>query len=120
MKLFRISSFLSIFAKVQSAAVPLMAAGQSDETAMTLSERNEQTPDSAKPWAENNDVVKTKPDWMTTFDEYMKSDELEFDFDIFFSTMSDAEFDDFTFYTIELVLEHLNEMTTEITDDLFK
>ena len=35
MKLFRISSFLSIFAKVQSAAVPLMAAGQSDETAMT-------------------------------------------------------------------------------------
>ena len=84
MKLFRISSFLSIFAKVQSAAVPLMAAGQSDETAMTLSERNEQTPDSAKPWAENNDVVKTKPDWMTTFDEYMKSDELEFDFDIFF------------------------------------
>ena len=118
MKLFRISSFLSIFAKVQSAAVPLMAAGQSDETAMTLSERNEQTPDSAKPWAENNDVVKTKPDWMTTFDEYMKSDELEFDFDIFFSTMSDAEFDDFTFYTIELALEHLNEMTTEVTDDV--
>ena len=118
MKLFRISSFLSIFAEVQSAAVPLMAAGQSDETAMTLSERNEQTPDSAKPWAENNDVVKTKPDWMTTFDEYMKSDELEFDFDIFFSTMSDAEFDDFTFYTIELALEHLNEMTTEVTDDV--
>ena len=48
----------------------------------------------------------------------MKNDELEFDFDIFFSKMSDAEFDDFTFYTIELALEHLNEMTTEITDDV--
>ena len=42
-----------------------------------------ETPKSAKPWAENKDVVTTKPDWMTTFDEYMKSDELEFDFDIF-------------------------------------
>ena len=34
--------------------------------------------------------------------------ELEFDFDIFFSKMSDAEFDDFNFYTIDLALEHLN------------
>ena len=46
----------------------------------------------------------------------MKSDQLEFDFDIF-SKMSDAEFDGFTSYTIELALEHLNKMTTEITDD---
>ena len=96
----------------------MLAVDQTDKAAMTLSERNEQTPDPAKPWAENKDVVKTKPDWMTTFDEYMKSDELEFDFDIFFSKMSDAEFDDFTFYTIELALEHLNEMSTEITDDV--
>ena len=72
MKLFRISSFLSIFAKVQSAAVPMLAVGQTDEAAMTLSEGNEQTPDSAKPRAENTDVVKTKPDWMTTFEEYEK------------------------------------------------
>ena len=48
----------------------------------------------------------------------MKNDELEFDFDIFFSKMSDAEFDDFNFYTIDLALEHLNEMPTEITDDV--
>ena len=66
MKNFRISSFLSIFAKVQSAAVPMLVVGQTDETAITLSERNEQTHDSAKQWAENKDVAETKPDWMTT------------------------------------------------------
>ena len=107
-----------MFARVQSAAVP-MAVGQSDEMAMTLPERNEKTPDSVKLWAENEDGAKTKPDWMTTFDEYMKNDDqLEFDFDTFFAKMSDAEFDDFTFYTIELVLEHLNEMNAQITDDV--
>jgi len=51
---------------VQSAAVPMLAVGQTDETAMTISERNEQTPDSAKPWAENKDVVETNSDWMIT------------------------------------------------------
>ena len=50
----------------------MLAVGQTDEAAMTLSEGNEQTPDSAKPRAENTDVVKTKPDWMTTFEEYEK------------------------------------------------
>lgn len=60
------------------------------------------------------DSDESKPEWMVEIDEYLKSDEIEFDFDTFFSKLTDAEFDDFTIYTMELALKHLEEITAEI------
>ena len=38
-----------------------------------------------------NESTESKPNWMIEFDEYFENDEIEFDFETFFSKLTNAE-----------------------------
>lgn len=108
MKLFNILSMIPV---MQSAAVLTNTkdqyGGMTKSLPETMISQNELVVETERPATESTD----KPDWMIEFDDYLASDETEFDFETFFSKLNDDEFDDFTFYTIELALEHLKQIT---------